>query len=74
MNHQYDRAQKLIKKHDRPMTERDLAVLLHAAMKAVKWERFDGGGTMAEDGAPAIMINTADGRTLIIEVREGSAT
>lgn len=69
MNHQHDRAQALLKAHNRPMTARDLAVLLHAGMKALPWKRFDNGGTMASDTAE-ISVMTDDGRELIISVRE----
>lgn len=54
----------------RPMTPRELAVLIHAGMRQLGWERFDSGGVMANDQQPAILVNSKDGRSFIVEVRE----
>jgi hypothetical protein len=53
----------------KPMTPKDLAILLHAGMKKLGWVRFDKGGTLSEDQTE-ISIMTEDGRELIISVRE----
>ena len=55
---------------NRPMTERELAVLIHAGMKQLGWQRFDSGGTMANDDKPAILVNAKTGQSFVIEVRE----
>lgn len=68
-------ADKIINRRDdrKPMEPRDLAILLHAGMRKLGWDRFDKGGVLSEDQT-SIMVMSHDGRTFVIEVREGSAT
>lgn len=55
---------------DKPMEAKDYAIGLHVIMKQSGWYRWKGH-TLSED-QESIMVDTEDGRTFIIEVREAT--